>query len=84
MVIPEGAERIGDRWFWGSEIEGITFPTSVKEVGGEAFCGCKNLKRIIFSESSKLEKISEDCFKMSGIENLVLPASVKEVGARVF
>lgn len=23
VVIPEGTEKLGDRWFWGSEIESI-------------------------------------------------------------
>ena len=52
VIIPNGAKRIGDRWFWGTTVESITFSTSVKEIGVEAFCNCKNLKQIIFSENS--------------------------------
>ena len=44
VVIPEGTERIGNCWFWGSEIKSVVVPVSVREIGADAFYGCKNLK----------------------------------------
>ena len=44
VVIPEGTEKIGSYWFCGSEIESVTVPTSVREIGSGAFYGCKSLK----------------------------------------
>ena len=32
-VIPEGAERIGNHWFWGSEVKSVVIPASVREIG---------------------------------------------------
>ena len=52
VVIPEGTERIGNKWFWGSRIESIEIPCSVKEIGKCAFRNCKNLRQITFSGSS--------------------------------
>ena len=43
-VIPDGVERIGNHWFEGSQIESITLPASVTEIGKGAFCNCWKLK----------------------------------------
>ena len=57
VVIPEGIERIGNQWFWGSDIESIEIPATAKEIGADAFYNCKNLKSVTFADGSKLEKI---------------------------
>ena len=44
VVIPEGIEKIGNHWFWGSGIESVTVPASVREIGPDAFYKCKSLK----------------------------------------
>ena len=44
VVIPEGTERIENHWFWRSEIESVAVPASVREIGADAFCGCRDLK----------------------------------------
>ena len=33
VAIPEGTERIGSYWFYKCDIESITFPASVREIG---------------------------------------------------
>ena len=43
VVFPEGLERIGNHWFWGSEIESVVVPASVKEIEMTAFRNCKAL-----------------------------------------
>ena len=43
LVIPEGIERIGNHWFWGSEIESVVVPASVREIEMTAFRNCKAL-----------------------------------------
>ena len=40
VEIPAGVEVIGDRWFVCSQIESVTIPASVREIGAEAFCDC--------------------------------------------
>ena len=42
-VIPEGVARIGNHWFWESEVESVTIPASVREIGADAFCNCRSL-----------------------------------------
>ena len=41
LVIPDGIEKIGDHWFWGSRIKSVVVPASVKEIGVGAFCNCE-------------------------------------------
>ena len=41
IVFPEGAERIGNHWFYGADVESIMVPASVKEIGVGAFCKCE-------------------------------------------
>ena len=48
VVIPEGTERIGNHWFYGCDIEDITFPASVREIGAWAFYKCNKLTSVAF------------------------------------
>ena len=84
VVIPEGTEKIGNHWFWGSGIESVTVAASVREIGADAFCNSKSLRQITFAEGSRLEKIGRSCFSGSGIEEITLPGTVKEVGDDAF
>ena len=52
IVIPDGAERIGNCWFWGSGVESVEIPASVREIGADAFGNCKTLKKVTFAEGS--------------------------------
>ena len=52
VVIPDGVEKIGNNWFWGSRVENVRIPASVREIGNCAFRNCKKLRQITFSESS--------------------------------
>ena len=60
VVIPEGVEKIGNYWFYGSDIESVTTPASVREIGFLAFFCCKNLKNIKLSDG--LEEIGLNAF----------------------
>lgn len=52
LVIPGGTERIGRCWFCCSDAESVTVPASVRELGDEAFCNCRQLLGVKFSEDS--------------------------------
>lgn len=56
----------------------------MKEIGTEAFCNCKNLISVVFTEGSKLERIGERCFCKTKIEELALPSMLTEVTYRSF
>lgn len=84
VVIPEGVERIGNYWFWGSNIESVEIPASVREIGGCAFCNCENLKRVVFAEGSRLEKIGPWSFCNTGIAEICIPNGAKEIQRGAF
>ena len=48
VTIPDGTERIGNYWFWGSEVENVEISASVREIGIEAFCNCKSMRKVVF------------------------------------
>ena len=48
VVIPEGTERVGSYWFWGSNVESVGIPASAREIGTEAFCYCASLRKVSF------------------------------------
>ena len=62
VVLPDGLRKIGDRWFANSDIESVVIPASVREIGAEAFFMCERLRRVVFAEGSKLEKMGNKCF----------------------
>ena len=84
VVIPEGTEGIRRNWFWGSNVESVEILASVKCIGTNAFYKCENLKRIVFAEGSRLERIGNYCFCHSGIEELTLPGTLREIGGYAF
>lgn len=51
VVIPDGTEKVGNYWFWGSDIESATISASVSEIGVEAFCHCKKLKKLLLRKA---------------------------------
>lgn len=53
VTIPDGTERVGNHWFWRSDIENVVIPASVKEIGTDAFCRCEKLKKIVFEGARK-------------------------------
>jgi hypothetical protein len=80
---PEGLEAIDSYVFRGSSITGeLVIPNSVKEIGREAFLGCKNLTSIKFGTG--INKIEEDCFGGTSISELVFPDNIETIGIRAF
>ncbi|MCZ2781733.1 leucine-rich repeat domain-containing protein, partial [Metamycoplasma hominis] len=60
----------------------VTIPSSIKEIGKDAFSGCANLKEVILNEG--LEKIGDEAFSSTKIESITIPGSVKEIGKGAF
>ena len=84
VVVPDGVEKIGNRWFFNSEVESVEIPVSVKEIGADAFFRCKSLKSVVFAEGSKLEKIGPGSFCGTGIEKMTVPKNVTELKEGTF
>ena len=62
VIIPDGIEKIGNYLFWGSDVESVTIPESVKEIGEGTFYECTKLKKVTFAPESQLEQIRNGCF----------------------
>ena len=63
VVIPQGVEKIGEKWFANSDIESVTIPTSVHEIQAGAFYCCRHLAKVIFKQSgSQLRVIGREAF----------------------
>ena len=84
VIIPEGTEKIGNHWFWGSDIESVEIPASVREIGVDAFFKCKCLKSVVFAEGGRLEKIGPRSFYGTGIEKITVPKDVIEIERGAF
>ena len=79
VVIPDGTEYIGERWFMNCQVESLTISASVTAIENEAFYNCKHLNCVIFAKDSRLEKIGSRCFYGTGIEKIVIPRGVEEI-----
>lgn len=84
LVIREGIESIfGDSNGSSSMMCNLKFvelPTTIKEIGFQAFCGCKDLKEIRLSDN--IESIDEMAFsgtEISSFDSLIIPAKLKSL-----
>ena len=57
MVIPKGIEKIGNRWFAGSDIESVTIPASASEIQAGAFYCCRGLAKVEFEQPGSLLRV---------------------------
>ena len=68
--------------FYVTSIEEITIPSTVEEIGQDAFYGCENLKTVTLKEG--LKKIGESAFEGTSIIEITIPCSVEEIGDYAF
>ena len=82
VIIPEGVTRIkGFAYCYG--LKSITIPSSVKEIGSNAFSGCVELESVVLPEglSTLGYRAFYDCIKLKSI---VIPNSVTSIGSETF
>ena len=86
-------ERIGVEAFSGQiasgkgkacAIEEINIPDSVRELCNRCFYGCWNLRRVIFSSSSSLERIGIGCIGATLVSEFHVPDGVRQLCDRCF
>ena len=65
VILPKKLRIIGDFAFYGTSIEVIEIPSSVLEIGENAFQECKKLKRVVLSNPNIV--IAESAFDKSVI-----------------
>ena len=84
MVLNEGLVKIGDFSFSRCvSLISITFPSSVTEIGKDAFNKCSTLKEVVLNEG--LKKIKFNAFSgCSSLESITIPTSVTEIAFMAF
>ena len=60
----------------------ITIPEGVEEIGADAFCGCRNLTKVVLPAS--LTEINNGAFEGTGITEITISDNVKNVFGGVF
>lgn len=92
VVLNEGLEKLEESRGYDrcggalgrTKIKKVALPTTLRVLGGNVFHRCRELKSVIFQETSALEKIGRYCFSESGIEKIAIPKTVKTIGADAF
>ena len=84
LRLPRGLEAVGSEWFSDNEMERVFIPSTVRELGSCAFCGCKQLREVVFEPDSELRIIKWSCFSNCGLEEVTIPRSVRTIEEYVF
>ncbi len=94
VELPNTVKTIGECAFQGSNITTAVIGFGVKEIGQQAFAGCKNLSTVILGsfdrkegkiEFSSLEKIGDYAFRnCTVLDSIEMPDSLKVVGSYAF
>lgn len=83
LVLPDTVTSIGKRSFSSLALKELTIPSSVSEIGEEAFWKCEKLKALHISEG--VIHIEAGAFKeCSALEEVTIPASVTTLGDEIF
>ncbi len=79
---------IGTSAFVGTDVQKVTFPPTIEEIGPSAFANVSTLNEINFSTNSAgetaIKTIDDAAFIRTGLENLTLPKSVEYIGISAF
>ena len=77
--------RIGNSAFMGcTELDSVTIPSCVMEIGVDAFAGCKNLGHLVIEDNENLTELPDGCFSNCEIRNFTLPGFIKKIGKTCF
>lgn len=81
--IPEGVTRMGEYVFEEcSNLESVTFPSTLKILGTQTFRYCSNLRNV---ELGGIEEIGEDAFfQCSKLQSIELSTNIKTLGCECF
>ncbi len=86
MTIDENSQLINISYaaFYGTHLPEITIPATVESIGGSAFCGCKELTKVVIEDNSKLKGIGEKAFSETGVKEIVIPAGILSIYKNAF
>lgn len=90
MVIPEllggyTVVSIGDAAFQGRGVKIVSIPSSVKNIGSNAFNGCWVLQSISIPDDSAITSIGDKAFNnCTSLEQITLPGRLESIGSEAF
>lgn len=77
------ADNVFSRGIKGSDIESVTIPGSIKEIGDNAFCRCHELEKVKISEG--VETIGDGAFwGCTSLKEIEIPDSVETIEKAAF
>ena len=83
MVLNEGLQNIDLNAFSCTPLESITLPSTLIEIGENAFRLCRNLNEVVLKKG--IRKIGKCAFaSCSALEGIIIPSSVTDIGDRAF
>lgn len=83
VILPEGLLSIGINAFEYSGIKSITIPSTVNNIGYQAFVACDSLETVIISDGVK--EISEGMFRgCTALQTVIVPSSITKFGEDPF
>jgi len=77
--------RIGNYAFsYCKELDSITIPGCVMEIGSRAFYRCYKLHHLVIEDNENLTELPDGCFEDCEIRNFTLPRFIKKIGNTCF
>lgn len=84
FIIPPFITKISPHAFSKSQIENLYIPPQITAIGENAFDNCTQLKKVEFSENSKLRVIEDLTFRMTSIESIYIPSNIVSINGQAF
>ena len=79
FIVPEGTGRLGSVAFTTSTIRKITFPETLRSLGGSCFSFSFHLREATLPDGIRV--LEEGCFRDCGIQKLLIPSKAAVVGS---
>lgn len=82
VIVPEGITKIGRSFYGFKSMTSVTLPSTLKEIGDQAFANCISLTGVTIPES--VEKIGSSFWSCEGLTEISIPGSVKTLAGSSF
>lgn len=83
LIIPEGVEHIGLSAFWGTSLESITIPNSVRNMGNQTFAFCDFLENVTIGDGAKTIP-AWMFYGCDMLKNVIIGKEVSTIGKQAF